>query len=141
MKKFISNNEPELRAKKEFVYEQWRKELCFPVVNTDISDNENQPVNITSEQIRAVFDYGYKMAMLQTKDSLLGELYESTNLREKQVIEQLLAEVEDRLETSKCIVTFSKETDKALLNYAQKRETEFSRYLGQLLCTWNSVDM
>jgi hypothetical protein len=141
MNEFFDKTKQELRAKKEFVYQQWRKELCFPVVNTDISDNENQPVNITSEQIRAVFDYGYKMAMLQTKDSLLGELYESTNLREKQVIEQLLGEVEDRLETSKCIVTFSKETDKALLNYAQKRETEFARYLGQLLSTWDGLDM
>ena len=141
MKKNITENEPQQRARKEYVYEQWRKELCFPIVNTDISDNENQPINITSEQIRAVFDYGYKMAMLQTKDSLLGELYELTNLGEKRVIEQLLTEVEDRLETSKCLISFSKETDKALLNYAQKRETEFSRYLGQLLSSWNNVDM
>ncbi len=59
----------EIRIQKEIVFQNWRKELCLAVVDADISDNQNQPTNITSEQIRAVFNSGYKMAMLQTRES------------------------------------------------------------------------
>ena len=67
MNEFFDKTKQEIRAKKEFVFQQWRRALCLAVVDTDISDNENQPKDITSEQIRAVFNNGYKMAMLQTK--------------------------------------------------------------------------
>jgi hypothetical protein len=67
MNEFFDKTKQEIRAKKEFVFQQWRRVLCLAVVDTDISDNENQPKDITSEQIRAVFNNGYKMAMLQTK--------------------------------------------------------------------------
>jgi vacuolar-type H+-ATPase subunit E/Vma4 len=115
--------------------------LCLAVVDTDISDNENQPKDITSEQIRAVFNNGYKMAMLQTRESLKAELYESTNMDEKRVIERLLTEVEDRLATSKCIVSFSKEEDKELLSQSFRRDAEFSRYLSESLSTWDALAM
>ena len=141
MNEFIDKTKQELRAKKEFVYEQWRRVLCLAVVDTDISDNENQPKDITSEQIRAVFNSGYKMAMLQTRESLKAELYESTNIDEKRVIERLLTEVEDRLATSKCIVSFSKEEDKELLSQSFRREAEFSRFLSESLSTWDVMAM
>jgi vacuolar-type H+-ATPase subunit E/Vma4 len=141
MNEFFDKTKQELRAKKEFVYEQWRRVLCLVVVDTDISDNENQPKDITSEQIRAVFNNGYKMAMLQTRESLKAELYESTNMDEKRVIERLLTEVEDRLATSKCIVSFSKEEDKELLSQSFRREAEFSRYLSESLSTWDVMAM
>jgi vacuolar-type H+-ATPase subunit E/Vma4 len=141
MNEFFDKTKQELRAKKEFVYEQWRRVLCLVVVDTDISDNENQPKDITSEQIRAVFNSGYKMAMLQTRESLKAELYESTNMDEKRVIERLLTEVEDRLATSKCIVSFSKEEDKELLSQSFRREAEFSRYLSESLSTWDVMAM
>ena len=141
MNEFFDKTKQELRAKKEFVYEQWRRVLCLAVVDTDISDNENQPKDITSEQIRAVFNSGYKMAMLQTRESLKAELYESTNIDEKRVIERLLTEVEDRLATSKCIVSFSKEEDKELLSQSFRREAEFSRFLSESLSTWDVMAM
>ena len=141
MNEFFDKTKQELRAKKEFVYEQWRRVLCLAVVDTDISDNENQPKDITSEQIRAVFNSGYKMAMLQTRESLKAELYESTNIDEKRVIERLLTEVEDRLATSKCIVSFSKEEDKEMLSQSFRREAEFSSYLSESLSTWDVMAM
>jgi methylase of polypeptide subunit release factors len=141
MNEFFDKTKQELRAKKEFVYEQWRRVLCLAVVDTDISDNENQPKDITSEQIRAVFNSGYKMAMLQTRESLKAELYESTNIDEKRVIERLLTEVEDRLATSKCIVSYSKEEDKEMLSQSFRREAEFSRYLSESLSTWDVMAM
>ncbi len=98
MNEFFDKTKQEIRAKKEFVFQQWRRVLCQAVVDTDISDNENQPKNITSEQIRAVFNSGYKMAMLQTRETLKAELYESINIDEKRIVERLLSEVEDRLD-------------------------------------------
>ena len=141
MNEFFDKTKQEIRAKKEFVYQQWRRVLCLAVVDTDISDNQNQPASITSEQIRAVFNSGYKMAMLQTRESLKAELYESINIDEKRVIERLLTEVEDRLATSKCFVSFSKEADKELLSQSYRREAEFSRYLSESLSTWDVMDM
>lgn len=141
MNEFFDKTKQELRAKKEFVYEQWRRVLCLAVVDTDISDNENQPKDITSEQIRAVFNNGYKMAMLQTRESLKAELYESTNMDEKRIVERLLTEVEDRLATSKCFVSYSKEEDKELLSQSFRREAEFSRFLSESLSTWDVMAM
>jgi hypothetical protein len=141
MNEFFDKTKQELRAKKEFVYEQWRRVLCLAVVDTDISDNENQPKDITSEQIRAVFNNGYKMAMLQTRESLKAELYESINMDEKRIVERLLTEVEDRLATSKCFVSYSKEEDKELLSQSFRREAEFSRFLSESLSTWDVMAM
>ena len=141
MNEFFDKTKQEIRAKKEFVFQQWRRALCQAVVDTDISDNENQPKDITSEQIRTVFNNGYKMAMLQTRESLKAELYESINMDEKRIVERLLTEVEDRLATSKCIVSFSKEEDKELLSQSFRREAEFSRYLSESLSTWDVMAM
>lgn len=141
MNEFFDKTKQEIRAKKEFVFQQWRRVLCQAVVDTDISDNENQPKNITSEQIRAVFNNGYKMAMLQTRESLKAELYESINIDEKRIVERLLSEVEDRLATSKCFVSYSKEEDKEILSQSFRREAEFSRYLSESLSTWDVLAM
>ena len=141
MNEFFDKTKQEIRAKKEFVYEQWRRVLCLAVVDTDISDNENQPKNITSEQIRAVFNSGYKMAMLQTRESLKAELYESINIDEKRIVERLLTEVEDRLATSKCFVSYSKEEDKEILSQSFRRDAEFSRYMSESLSTWDVLAM
>jgi vacuolar-type H+-ATPase subunit E/Vma4 len=141
MNEFFDKTKQEIRAKKEFVFQQWRRALCLAVVDTDISDNENQPKDITSEQIRAVFNNGYKMAMLQTRESLKAELYESTNMDEKRIVERLLTEVEDRLATSKCFVSYSKEEDKEILSQSFRRDAEFSRYLSESLSTWDALAM
>ena len=141
MNEFFDKTKQEIRAKKEFVFQQWRRALCLAVVDTDISDNENQPKDITSEQIRAVFNNGYKMAMLQTRESLKAELYESINMDEKRIVERLLTEVEDRLATSKCFVSYSKEEDKELLSQSFRREAEFSRFLSESLSTWDVMAM
>ena len=141
MNEFFDKTKQEIRAKKEFVFQQWRRALCLAVVDTDISDNENQPKDITSEQIRAVFNNGYKMAMLQTRESLKAELYESINMDEKRIVERLLTEVEDRLATSKCFVSYSKEEDKEILSQSFRRDAEFSRYLSESLSTWDALAM
>jgi hypothetical protein len=141
MNEFFDKTKQEIRAKKEFVFQQWRRALCLAVVDTDISDNENQPKDITSEQIRTVFNNGYKMAMLQTRESLKAELYESINMDEKRIVERLLTEVEDRLATSKCFVSYSKEEDKELLSQSFRREAEFSRFLSESLSTWDVMAM
>ncbi len=60
---------------------------------------------------------------------------------EKRVVERLLTEVEDRIATSKCFISFSKENDKELLSQSFKRDADFSRYMSESLSTWKSVKM
>ena len=49
--------ENESRRKKEFVYDQLRKRLCYHVVNGDISNSYCPPLEtLTTEQVRTVFN-------------------------------------------------------------------------------------
>jgi hypothetical protein len=91
-----------LRRGKEFVYEQWRKLLCIFVVGDDINTNQFTPQEVTSEKIRTIFDNGYKLAMLQTRNSLKKELSDSQDTSQIEVIERLIKQIDDRLETQKC---------------------------------------
>jgi hypothetical protein len=87
---------------KEFVYDQWRKILTIFIIGIDVSKNTFKPENVTSEKIRTVFDNGYKMAMLQTKKSLMKELFNEEDLRTTKILERLMSQIDDRLETQKC---------------------------------------
>ncbi len=79
--------------------------------------------------------------MLQTRESLKAELYESINIDEKRIVERLLTEVEDRLATSKCFVSYSKKEDKEILSQSFRRDAEFSRYMSESLSTWDALAM
>ena len=53
------------RKDKEYVYEQWRKILTMHVINEEINRNIKDSITVTSEQLRTVFNNGYKLAMHQ----------------------------------------------------------------------------
>jgi hypothetical protein len=130
-----------LRRGKEFVYEQWRKLLCIFVVGDDINTNQFTPEEVTSEKIRTIFDNGYKLAMLQTRVSLKKELFSSQEPSQSYMIERLINQIEDRLETHKCLVSYSANHDKFLYDDAVKRDEEFLRYAKEDVTKWGDKQM
>lgn len=136
-----NSDEADLRRGKEFVYEQWRKLLCISVVGEDISNNRFTPKDVTSEKVRAVFDSGYKLAMLQTLASLKNELLEARDSGATDAIDRLIKVVQDRLETQKCLVTYSSSHDKSLYEDALNRDADFLRYAKDDVTKWTDKQM
>lgn len=130
-----------LRRGKEFVYEQWRRLLCIFVVGNDINTNQFTPKEVTSEKIRTIFDNGYKLAMLQTKASLKKELFSSQEPSQIDMIDRLINQIEDRLETHKCLVSYSGSHDKSLYEDAMKRNEDFLRYAKEDVSKWGDKQM
>ncbi len=130
-----------LRRGKEFVYEQWRMLLCIFVVGNDINTNQFTPQEVTSEKIRTIFDNGYKLAMLQTKASLKKELFSSQEPSQIDMIDRLINQIEDRLETHKCLVSYSGSHDKSLYEDAMKRNEDFLRYATEDVSKWGDKKM
>ena len=62
------------RSDKEYVYEQWRKVMTIHVVDEEINRNDRDPITVTMEQLRTVFNNGYKFAMLQNLQSIKAVL-------------------------------------------------------------------
>ena len=130
-----------LRRGKEFVYEQWRKLLCIFVVGNDINTNQFAPQEVNSEKIRTIFDNGYKLAMLQTKASLKKELFGSQEPSQIDMIDRLINQIDDRLETHKCLVSYSGSHDKSLYEDAMKRNEDFLRYATEDVSKWGVKQM
>jgi len=130
-----------LRGGKEFVYEQWRKLLCIFVVGNDINTTQFTPQEVTSDKIRTLFDNGYKLALLQSKASLKKELFSSQEPSQIDMIERLINQIEDRLETHKCLVSYSGSHDKSLYEDAIKRNEEFLRYAEEDVSKWGDKQM
>ena len=137
--KYIDENDS--RRSKEFVYEQWRKLLCISIVEEDVSNNQFTPKDITSEEVRTIFDLGYKLAMHQTKASLKSELSVCSHSSDAELIERLNSQIDDRLETHKCLVTYSNCHDESLYLDALRRDAEFFRYAKDDLTKWTHKKM
>lgn len=116
--------EKESRSRKEFAYEQLRKILCIHVVGGDITNNHcPQLAQQTTEQVRTVFNNGYKLAMNQTLDSLktLKKIQDSNS----NSLDLAIKEVEDRLITCECFTRSERDSDPTMLEQAIKRANEF----------------
>jgi hypothetical protein len=135
------NDRDVLRTSKEFVYDQWRKLLCIFVIGDDISTNQFALNDVTSEKIRTIFNNGYKLAMLQTKSSLMKELSGCSDPIQSKMIKGLICEIDDRIETSRCLATYKKSHDETLYESALKRENEFSRYKSEDVTRWTNRQM
>jgi hypothetical protein len=115
--------------------------LCIFVVGNDINTNQFTPQEVTSEKIRIIFDNGYKLALLQSKASLKKELFSSQEPSQIDMIERLINQIEDRLETHKCLVSYSGSHDKSLYEDAIKRNEEFLRYAEEDVSKWGDKQM
>ena len=128
------------RKDKEYVYEQWRKILTMHVVNEDINRNIKDSITVTSEQLRTVFNNGYKLAMHQNFlaiENLLDFSNEANGIE----FDQLLEQIRDRLTTSDCIETHKDKLFRLSLIDAIKRSKEFDRFTNKDFCSWGSKSM
>ena len=116
--------EKESRRKKEFIYHELRKRLCYHVVNGDISNNDCPPLEtLTTEQVRTVFNIGYKLAMNLTLDSL-RKIKRDENSHTIS-LDLAIQQIEDRLITSECHATYENSYDSTMLEQSIKRAKNF----------------
>lgn len=116
--------EKESRRKKEFVYEQLRKILCIHVVWGDITTNNCPQLDRqTTEQVRTVFNNGYKLAMHQTLDSLknLKKIEGSASVS----LDMAIRQIKDRLITCECLATYENSYDPTMVEKSIKRAKDF----------------
>ena len=128
------------RKDKEYVYEQWRKILTMNVVNEDINRNIKDSITVTSEQLRTVFNNGYKLAMHQNFLAI-ENLLDFSNETNRIEFDQLLEQIRDRLTTSDCIETHKDKLFGLSLIDALKRSKEFDRFTNKDFCSWGSKSM
>ena len=128
------------RKDKEYVYEQWRKILTMHVVNEDINRNIKDSITVTSEQLRTVFNNGYKLAMHQNFLAI-ENLLDFSNETNRNEFDQLLEQIRDRLTTSDCIETHKDKLFGLSLIDALKRSKEFVRFTNKDFCSWGSKSM
>ena len=128
------------RKDKEYVYEQWRKILTMHVVNEDINRNIKDSITVTSEQLRTVFNNGYKLAMHQNFLAI-ENLLDFSNETNRIEVDQLLEKIRDRLTTSDCIETHKDKLFRLSLIDALKRSKEFDRFTNKDFCSWGSKSM
>ena len=127
---YFEQSEPNRKARKdkEFVYEQWRKFLTINVVNEDINLSEREPITVTSEQLRTVFNNGYKFALQQTLKS--ANLDATAN-----------DIAEDRILTSNTYEIYRDYRNDSLLKEAIKRHEEFDSCVNRDVTEWANKTM
>jgi hypothetical protein len=89
--------------KKEMIYEQWRNFLCRDVLNKDISSLQQSDTELTVEEIRTIFSYGYRLAMAQTMETLKRELSHVKESETIEVLNDLLDKTYVRARVSDCL--------------------------------------
>ena len=123
------------RREKEFVHDQWRKYLALMVVDSDICITERSPIEVTNEELRAIFNYGYKFAMMQ----MLQQLNKKSRLGiidTEKLIDDLYADIKDRMVTSDCLETYKRKDDENYIQSALKRKADFDYINKKDFCSW-----
>ena len=123
-----SASKRKVRKDKEFVYEQWRKFLTINVVNEDINLTEREPITVTSEQLRTVFNNGYKFALHQTMKSM------NLDATANEI-------AEDRILTSNTYETYRDHRNDSLLKRANTRHEEFESCVNRDVTEWANKTM
>ena len=123
------------RREKEFVHDQWRKYLALMVVDSDICITEKSPIEVTNEELRAIFNYGYKFAMMQMLQQLKKKS-RSDEINEEKLINDLYADIKDRMVTSDCLETYKRKDDENYIHSALKRKADFDYINNKDFCSW-----
>ena len=123
------------RREKEFVHDQWRKYLALIVVDSDICITERAPIEATNEELRAIFNYGYKFALMQMLQQLKKKS-RSLEIDAEKLIDELLADLKDRIVTSDCLETYKRKDDGNYIDSALKRKADFDYINNKDFCSW-----
>ena len=82
---------------KENIYLAWMQKITKLIFDKDITDlYSNKQQNVTASQLRTVYNYGYKMAMLEVQQNLNQSNAVGVNLN-------LNSFIEDKLQASDCL--------------------------------------
>ena len=127
------------RMAKESVYEQWRKYLCIFVVDDDVNVNSVTPKDVTTEKLRAVFNNGYKFAMMQTLESI-SQLRLSSDPQLNEVLELLVSQIQDRITTSKCLESYSSRLDESFLSQEKVQDKQFDDCSKESFLSWGRMN-
>ena len=123
------------RREKEFVHDQWRKYLALIVVDSDICITERAPIEATNEELRAIFNYGYKFALMQMLQQLKKKS-RSLDIDAEKLIDDLYADIKDRMVTSDCLETYKRKDDGNYIDSALKRKADFEYINNKDFCSW-----
>ena len=123
------------RREKEFVHDQWRKYLALMVVDSDICITERSPIEVTNEELRAIFNYGYKFAMMQMLQQLKKKS-RSEEINVEKLINDLYVDIKDRMVTSDCLETYKRKDDENYIHSALKRKEDFDYINNKDFCSW-----
>lgn len=129
----------ELRRSKESIYQQWRKYLCIFAVDEDVNVNSAIPQNVTTEKLRAIFNNGYKFALMQTLESI--ELLKTTNdPKVIELLEHLSTQIQDRITTSKCLESYSTRLDDSFLTQELIQDKQFDDCSKESFLSWSNTN-
>ena len=128
------------RSDKEYVYEQWRKVMTIHVVDEEINRNDRDPITVTMEQLRTVFNNGYKFAMHQNMQSLKRSIKVCEGMEKSELL-AMLEQVKDRLITSDCIERHETDIFGQTVDEAFKRRDEFNQFTEDDFCSWGTRTM
>ena len=123
------------RREKEFVHDQWRKYLALMVVDSDICITERASIEVTNEELRAIFNYGYKFAMMQMLQQL-NKKSRSDEINAEKLINDMYADIKDRMVTSDCLETYKRKDDENYIHSALKRKEDFDYINNKDFCSW-----
>ena len=130
----------EARRRKENVYEQWRKLLTIHVVNEEVNREDRDPITVTMQQLRTVFNNGYKFAMHQNIQSLKRSIKVCEGMEKSELL-ALLEQVKDRVITSDCIERHKTDILGLTVDEAFKRRDEFNQFAEDDFCSWGTRSM
>ena len=123
------------RREKEFVHDQWRKYLALMVVDSDICITERASIEVTNEELRAIFNYGYKFAMMQMLQQLKKKS-RSEEINAEKLINDLYVDIKDKMVTSDCLETYKRKDDENYIHSALKRKEDFDYINNKDFCSW-----
>jgi len=131
------------KVAEERIYEQWRKFLCVIVTNEDVSNNHTyRKSELTAEQVRTIFNFGYRLAMAQVKDSLKVEATSAESTETYEKIQKLIEQTVRRENASNCLNLYKKNysMDEEMYQEAIVRKKQIDDCMLRTVCSWGDEE-
>jgi len=130
------------KVAEERIYEQWRKFLCVIVTNEDVSYNHTyRKSELTAEQVRTIFNFGYRLAMAQVKDSLKVEATSAESTETYEKIQKLIERTVRRENASNCLNLYKNHSmDEKMYEEAIVRKKQIDDCMLRTVCSWGDEE-